>query len=129
LHKAAQFNVTVISRVSSKATEYPPSINVVQVPDGYPYPDMVQAFRGSDAVVLALGFAGEQYLPSLGRASVEAGVKRVIASGYGADTNVQATVDVFPVAGKKAAMIKDLVSLERPGWSWSDVACGVFLDL
>ena len=90
---------------------------------------MVQVFRGHDAVVLALGFAAEEHLPELARASVEAGVKRLIASGYGADTTNQDTVRVFPVAAAKARMVEHLKSLEQPGWSWTEVACGVILDL
>jgi len=90
---------------------------------------MVNAFRGNDAVILAVGFAGEHHLPSLARASIEAGVKRLIASGFGVDASNQAAAEVFPVAANKVAMIKDLKSLEQPGWSWTDVACGVFLDL
>ena len=80
-------------------------------------------------MVLAIGFAGEHHLPSLARASIEAGVKRLLASGFGVDTSNRAAAEVFPVAANKVAMIKDLKSLEQPGWSWTDVACGVFLDL
>ncbi|KAJ4113868.1 hypothetical protein NW768_011398 [Fusarium equiseti] len=128
LHQSNQFNLTVVTRVSSKITEYPSPINVIQVPDDYPYAEVVNAFRGNDAVILAVGFAGEHHLPSLARASIEAGVKRLIASGFGVDASNQAAAEVFPVAENKVAMIKDLRSLEQPGWSWTDVACGVFLD-
>lgn len=129
LQQSNQFNLTVITRVSSKVTEYPSPIKVIQVPDDYPYAEVVNAFRGNDAVVLAIGFAGEHHLPSLARASIEAGVKKLVASGFGVDASNQAAAEVFPVAANKVAMIKDLKSLEQPGWSWTDVACGVFLDL
>ncbi|CAG7560658.1 unnamed protein product [Fusarium equiseti] len=128
LHQYNQVNLTVITRASSKVTDYPSPIKVIKVPDGYPQTEIVKAFRGKDAVILAVGFAGEHHLPSLARASVEAGVKRLIASGFGVDASNQAAAEVFPVAANKVAMIKDLKSLEQPGWSWTDVACGVFLD-
>ncbi|RBR24863.1 uncharacterized protein FIESC28_02353 [Fusarium coffeatum] len=128
LHESNQFNLTVVTRVSSKVTDYPSPIKTVQVPDDYPHDKVVEAFRGNDAVVLAIGFAGERHLPSLARASVEAGVKRLVASGFGIDASNQAAAEVFSVAANKVAMIKDLKSLEQPGWSWTDVACGVFLD-
>ncbi|KAL9573240.1 hypothetical protein ACKAV7_002925 [Fusarium commune] len=75
---------------------------------------MVQAFRGHDAVVLALGFAAEEHLPELARASVEADVKRLIASGYGIDTTNEEAVKIFLVAAAKARMVEHLKFLEQP---------------
>ncbi|KAF4434843.1 Isoflavone reductase like P3 [Fusarium acutatum] len=128
LHESNKFDITVINRFSSKPTEYPALTRVVQVHDEYPPLEMVQVFRGHDSVVLALGFAAEEHLPELARASVEAGVKRLVASGYGADTTNQEAVKVFPVAAAKARMVEHLKFLEQPGWSWTEVACGAFLD-
>ncbi|KAG5802714.1 hypothetical protein H9Q74_012373 [Fusarium xylarioides] len=55
--------------------------------------------------LLALGFAAEEYLPELARASVEAGVKRLIASGYGVDT---IHVDFFGIKSEvKTAEVLD----------------------
>ncbi|RKK67277.1 hypothetical protein BFJ69_g14648 [Fusarium oxysporum] len=128
LHRSNKFDITVINRFGSKPAEYPEPTKVVQVHDEYPPLEMVQAFRGHDAVVLALGFAAEEHLPELARASVEAGVKRLIASGYGVDTTNEEAVKIFPVAAAKVRMVEHLKFLEQPGWSWTEVACGAFLD-
>lgn len=129
LQQSEQFEITIISRRSSTSVDYPLNTKVVQVGDDYPDKEMIEAFRGIDAVVLSLGFAAEHRLPALARASVGAGVKRLIASGYGVDASDEEAAKIFPVAATKAAMIKDLRSLETPGWSWTEVACGLFLDL
>ncbi|KAF4457910.1 Isoflavone reductase like protein P3 [Fusarium austroafricanum] len=128
LHQSSKFEITVINRVSSRPVDYPEGTKVVQVQDNYPPLDMVDAFRGIDAVVLALGYAAEEHLSELAHASVEAGVKKLIASGYGVDTSNAEAPKVFPIAALKAAMVEHLKSLERPGWSWTEVACGLFLD-
>lgn len=128
LKENPQFDVTVVTRQNSPST-FDPDVKVVRVPDGYPDDAVVDAFRGQDAVVLSLGFAGEHRLPALARASVKAGVKKLIASGFGVDPNNVPARSVFPVAAAKSAMIEDLRSLEQPGWSWTDIACGTFLDL
>ncbi|EWZ01213.1 hypothetical protein FOYG_00881 [Fusarium oxysporum NRRL 32931] len=128
LHRSNKFDITVINRFGSKPAEYPEPTKVVQVHDEYPPLEMVQAFRGHDAVVLALGFAAEEHLPELARASVEAGVRRLIASGYGVDTTNEEAVKIFPVAAAKARMVEHLKFLEQPSWSWTEVACGAFLD-
>ncbi|KAF5695226.1 isoflavone reductase like P3 [Fusarium denticulatum] len=67
------------------------------------------------------GFATEEHLPELARASVEADVKRLIASGYGANTTNKEAVKVFPVAGPKARMIEHLKFLEQPEPSLNDI--------
>ena len=90
---------------------------------------MVEVFRGQDAVVLSVGYPAEHRLTALARASVTAGVKRLVASGYGCDPENEPTSAIFPVAEWKAKMLADLKSLETPGWSWSNIACGTFLDL
>ncbi|KAF5609657.1 isoflavone reductase like P3 [Fusarium subglutinans] len=129
LHQSNKFDITVISRFSSKPAEYPAPTKVVHVHDEYPPREMVEAFCGHDAVVLASGLVAEGYLIELARASVEAGVKRLIASGYGADSANEEAVKVFPVAAAKARMIEHLKGLEQPGWSWTEIACGPLLDM
>ncbi|KAF4336267.1 isoflavone reductase like P3 [Fusarium beomiforme] len=130
LHQSNKFDITVINRVSSKPAEYPKLTKVIKVNDEYPPSEIVEAFRGNDAVVLALGFAtSEEQLANLARASVEAGVKRLVSSGYGADTNNKQVPKVFPIGAAKARTLEHLKSLEQPGWSWTEVACGSLLDM
>ncbi|KAM5354975.1 hypothetical protein ACJ41O_001621 [Fusarium nematophilum] len=122
----AGFDVTAITRRNSPAV-FAADTKVIKVTDGYPDEEMVESFRGHDAVVLAIGFASEHRHAALARASAKAGVKRLVASGYGAPSN-EHVASFFPVARTKADMIADLKTLEQPGWSWTDVSCGIFLD-
>ena len=90
---------------------------------------MVEAFKGQDAVVLSLGFQAQPRHSALVQASIKAGVKRLIASGFGANDDNVAVQKMFPFAAQKAQQVKELKSLERPGWSWTSICCGLFFDL
>ena len=122
------FNVTVITRHNSTAT-FSEGTKVVKVSDGYLDEEMVEAFKGQDAVVLSLGFEAEHRHSALVHASIKAGVKRLIASGYGANDSNAAVQRMFPIAARLGPMITELKSLERPGWSWTTICCGLFFDL
>ncbi|MCJ1389997.1 hypothetical protein MMC18_002855 [Xylographa bjoerkii] len=90
---------------------------------------MVEVFKGQDAVVLSLGFQAEHRHSALVHASVKAGVKRLVASGYGANDNNTEVQKMFPIAARKAQMVEELKMLEKPGWSWTAICCGLFFDL
>ena len=122
------FNVTVIARHNSAAT-FSAGTKVVRVSDGYPDEEMVEAFKGQDAVVLSLGFQAEHRHSALVQASIKAGVKHLVASGYGANDSNAAVREMFPIAACKAQMVWELKSLEKPGWSWTAICCGLFFDL
>ncbi|MCJ1314765.1 hypothetical protein MMC15_000077 [Xylographa vitiligo] len=121
------FNVTVIARHNSAAT-FSAGTKVVRVSDGYPDEEMVEAFKGQDAVVLSLGFQAEHRHSALVQASIKAGVKHLVASGYGANDSNAAVREMFPIAACKAQMVWELKSLEKPGWSWTAICCGLFFD-
>jgi putative NADH-flavin reductase len=122
------FNVTVITRESSKAT-FPDGTTVVRVGDDYPEEQMEKTFQGQDAVVLSLSYAGEHHRSALTEAAIRAGVRRVVASGYGANDENEEAQRVFPISANKAAMVQELRSLEQDGWSWTSICCGLFFDL
>jgi hypothetical protein len=102
---------------------------VVRVSDDYPPEQMEKAFRGQDAVVLSLSYAGEHHRVAIAKAAIAAGVRRLIASGYGANDENKEVQRIFPISANKAAMIEELRGLEQPGWSWTSVSCGLFFDL
>ncbi|VUC26962.1 unnamed protein product [Clonostachys rosea] len=114
LQQSQDFAITVITRKNSSAV-FPSDTRVVRVTDGYPDDEMIEVFRGHDAVILSLGFAAENRHGALARASIKAGVKRLVASGYGVDATNKEAAKVFPVAATKAAMLEDLKSLETSG--------------
>ncbi|KAF4626471.1 hypothetical protein G7Y89_g11690 [Cudoniella acicularis] len=121
------FDITVVTRYTS-AAEFPPNTKVVKVTDGYPIAEMIEVFKGQDAVILSLGYAAEHLHASLAEASIKAGVKRLIASVWGGnDTNKEAP-KIFPIAAGKAKLFRELRAMETPGWSWTAICNGLFFD-
>ena len=108
---------------------------MVRVGDDYPRAQMEGVFRGQDAVVLSLGFAGEHHHRSLVEAAIEAGVKRVVPSSYGCNDQNEAVQKIFPIAAAKAKMMGEMKELQQQAekegkdWSWTNICCGLFFDL
>jgi putative NADH-flavin reductase len=131
LQADSAFDVTVVSRQSSKA-QFPPNTNVVKVSDSYPKSEMVDVFKGQDAVVLSLNWAAEgQHHNTLVDASVEAGVKRLIPSLWGGRLDIPEARDVFPFAATKAALLDYVKSKATSSseFSYTAVSVGLFHDL
>lgn len=125
------FDVTVVSRQSSTAT-FPPNTNVVKVSDAYTKDEFLDVFKGHDVVVLSLNLAAEsQFHNMLVDASVEAGVKRLIPSIWGARLDLPEAREIFPVTASKARLLEYVKSKvgSTPGWSYTAVANGLFHDL
>jgi putative NADH-flavin reductase len=121
------FDVTVITRTNSTAT-FPEGTKLIKVTEGYPEDEIVEAFKGQDAVILSLGFLAGQYHGALAAASKKAGVKRLI-TGWGGNNANQEAQKIFPLGKKEAMDIKALEALESPEWSWTAVCCGLFFIL
>jgi uncharacterized protein YbjT (DUF2867 family) len=122
------FEVTVVTRTNSTAA-LPSDTKIVRVTDGYPYEEMVEVFRGQDAVILSLGYSAQHRHAALADASIKAGVKRLIASVYGGNDRNKEAVQFFPIMAGKAKIVAELKAVETPGWSWTSVCCGLFFDL
>jgi uncharacterized protein YbjT (DUF2867 family) len=126
--RANAFEVIVVSRHNSSAT-FPKAIKVVRVADGYPDDEMVQVFKGADAVVLSLAFNATERHSALVDAFIKAGVKRLIASTYGCNDQNTAAAEIFLKAKQSQAMVDHMRSMETPEWSWTSINCGLFFDL
>lgn len=128
LNKDPTITVTAVTRESSKAT-IPEGLKLARVGDQYP-PDQVEAaFKGQDAVILVPARFADEHLSSLAKASVRAGVRRLIASGFGGNDENAAARRVFPTSAQKYAMVQELRSMEQPEWSWTSICTGLFIDL
>ncbi|KAJ4299237.1 hypothetical protein N0V90_004481 [Kalmusia sp. IMI 367209] len=129
LQSDPSFNVTVITRQSSKA-KFPPTTQIVRVPDDYPRNELVAAFRNHDAVILSLNFQADKHHSALVEASIEAGVKQLIPSIFGG-RHTPEVQSIFPFAAGKAAMLAHVEkrAQEVEGWGYTAVCNGLFHEL
>lgn len=123
------YNLTIVARKSSKST-YPSSLNVVRVDDDLSHTSLVEALRGQDALVSAVGTAGITGQWDVAVAAAEAGVRRFIPSEYGFDNGDPKNSELSPIFKPKAELAEKLngLSQKNPGFSWTGIATGIWLD-
>lgn len=98
-----------------------------KVDDDYPADQLVDAFKGQDALVSAM--PGRPYTAHLRiiDAAIQAGVKRFIASEYGNNTCAAAS-DLVPLYADKAKVAAYLKTKENTSLSWTAIHTGQFFD-
>ncbi|KAM0252766.1 hypothetical protein ACHAQJ_007604 [Trichoderma viride] len=121
----AKFSVSVLSRVSSKAT-FPPNIQVYKT--DYSKSSLVDALKGHDAIVSTIGGGGLAEQQRLIDAAVLAGVKRFIPSEYGIDVCHPRAIEIVPFFNQKKQIHDYLRSKEADGITWTSIGTGPFLD-
>ncbi|KAJ5288969.1 isoflavone reductase family protein [Penicillium angulare] len=126
LQKEGQFNLSILSRKSSKSN-FPSNLKVYNVDDDYPIDQLVDAFKGQDALVSTL--PGRPYTVHIRMidAAIEAGVKRFIPTEYGNNT-CAAAAELVTLYEDKAKVAAYLKSKESTGLTWTAVHTGQFFD-
>ncbi|KAJ8125978.1 hypothetical protein O1611_g7660 [Lasiodiplodia mahajangana] len=126
LQKEQAFKLTILSRKCSKSI-FPPHLRAVEVDDDYPVDQLVEAFKGQDALVSAI--PGRPYTVHLRMidAAIQAGVKRFIPSEYGNNT-CTAAAELVSLYGDKAKVITYLKEKENTGLTWTAIHAGQFFD-
>ncbi|KAJ6103037.1 isoflavone reductase family protein [Penicillium sp. IBT 16267x] len=124
--KEGSFNLSILSRKSSKST-FPSHIKVYKVDDDYPTDQLVEAFKGQDALVSTL--PGRPYTVHLRMidAAIQAGVKRFIPTEYGNNT-CAAAAELVVLYAEKAKVIAYLKTKEGTGLTWTAIHTGQFFD-
>lgn len=131
LQAVPSFHVTVVSRQSSES-KFPASTKIVKVGDAYPKNEMIDVFKGQDAVVLCLnGGAERQHHNKMVDATVEAGIKRLITSTWSGQIDNPVVREIFPFAAPKYDMLEYVKSKVSSAseWSYTAVVCGYFHNL
>ena len=132
----SSFNVTILSRTTSSAN-FPPNIPVKKVSDDYTIAELTEAFKGQDAVVVALSTVpvtkeGKDSLAfRLIDAAIAAGVKRFIPSEYGTNNLDPRARSLVPVYDRKGEALEYLIAKAKDSngaLTWSSIACGSWLD-
>lgn len=122
----SSFNVSVLSRASSKAT-FPSNLNIIKVD----YSDknaLTKALVGQDVVISAVG--GEAIDTDFGivlaEAAIDAGVKWIIPSEFGGDYD-DPIIDTIPVLASKPTVGKLLIK-NQSRIAHTFISPGMFLD-
>jgi hypothetical protein len=124
---SGKFNITVLSRVGSKAT-FPSSVKVIPV-DYTSVQSLTTALKGQDAVVSTVGTEGLLGQSVLFDAAVAAGVKRFLPSEFGSDLSNPKTASL-PIFGYKVAIRKHIEEKVKAGAdiTYTYVVSAPFLD-
>ncbi|KAF7188358.1 Phenylcoumaran benzylic ether reductase Pyrc5 [Pseudocercospora fuligena] len=125
------YEVAVLSRKSSKS-KYPSAVNDLRVSDNLPHDELVNALRGQDVVISAVGFDNGALETQFGviDAAIEAGVKRFLPSEYGFDNAGPKASWLSPVFKIKndVAQYLDKKAAENANFSWTAVATSIWLE-
>lgn len=113
--------------LSRTKKDFPPRVNL-KVVDFSSVPALTDALAGQDAVVDAT-FTTDDTSKRLIDASIAAGVSRFIPSDFGFDP-ANSLVYELPVFARKKAALQHVkaAAAASADFSWTVIACGVFLD-
>ncbi|KAM0344944.1 hypothetical protein ACHAPU_007078 [Fusarium lateritium] len=125
LTSSSKFKVTVLSRKESKAT-FPQGVTVRST--DFSDADIVDALKGQDVVISALGVEGFAQQQKLVDAAVSAGVKRFLPSEFSSSSEDPVVLQLFPLFEQKKNLVEYLKSKEKDGLSWTGLATGLLFD-
>lgn len=125
LAAAKTFEITVLTRSSSNHS-FPSDVNVVQTT--YSESELVDIFRGQDAVISTVGATGFSEQQGYIDAAIKAGVKRFIPSELSTNTLSSAVRELVPVFEQKKVILDYLKEKETTGLTWTALGTGPVLD-
>ena len=126
---SSNFEITVLTRESSAATQFPSSVTVTKIADDYPTPELVKAFTNVDVVIAAISMAGMHLQYRFIDAALAAKVKRYIPTEFGLDDLPDWLVELRPMFRIKHDVRDYLVSKEKEGLEWTVIVCNVFFEM
>lgn len=123
------FTVSILARHSSKSN-FPSHIKVHRIGDDYPEAELLEAFKGQDAVVSTIATARAAGQKAIIDTAIKAGVKRFVPSEFGSDTQNQRAVAILPQYFKgKVETVEYLKEKEKEGLTWTAFVTGPFFEL
>lgn len=123
------FTITILTRHSSTST-YPPQLKVHRISDTYPEAELLDAFRGQDAVISAIANAHTLLQKRMADAALKAGVQRFVPSEFGSDTRNAKARAIMPLTfERKIEIVEYLKGKEAEGLSWTAFVTGPFFEL
>jgi len=129
------FTVSVLVRASSKST-YPSTVNTLKVDDDLPSDQLVKAFQGQDAIVIAFSGTLKDASIKIANAAFETStVKFIIPADFGScDSSDPRSLDLVPLYVNKKDVRDHLTQLSQQkrsdgsSISWTSLVTGHFFD-
>lgn len=112
----------------SSTSAYPKDVTVHRIEDSYPERQLVEAFKGRDAIVCALSLQNVLQQIKFIDAAVEVGVKWFIPAEFGGNKAAAKHGERLPLHDAKEQVLKHLERMQSRGLSWTAVATGPFID-
>lgn len=123
------FTVSVLARHSSKST-FSSHLKVHRIGDDYPEAELLEAFKGQDAVISAIATSAAVQQKAIIDAAIKAGVKRFVPSEFGSDTRNKKALAINPLFFKgKLETVEYLKEKEKEGLTWTAFVTGPFFEL
>lgn len=124
-----RFTISILARHSSKSV-YPAHLKIHHISDDYPEAELIEAFRGQDAVISSIATANALLQKRMADAALQAGVKRFVPSEFGSDTRNEKARAILPQTfERKIEVVEYLKSKEGEGLTWTAFVTGPFFEL
>lgn len=131
LLSADAFNVTVLSRASSRST-FPSKVDLIKIPDdGGDGNTLTKLLSEQDALVVTIPASESSYITELAKASAQAGVQRFIPPDFGSvDSTDERCLSLVPLYRQKGLVREHLqkLAVDYTSFSWTSLVCGHFFD-
>lgn len=127
LFKAGTFNVSVLSRPTSKST-FPPG--VTKLTSDFTSESLLSSFKGQDVVIDLIAQAAVDSRKQFVDAAVSAGVKRFIPSEFSGNMDNSTNIKIISIFADRVAVREYLKgkAAANPGFSYTTVSSGPFYD-
>ena len=123
------FTVSILSRGSSTST-FPSHLKVHRIGDDYPEDQLLEAFKGQDAVISTIAPSNVAHQKTIIDTAIKAGVKRFVPSEFGSDTLNDNAMAILPQFFKeKKETVEYLKAKEKEGLTWTAVVNGPFFEM
>lgn len=123
------FTVSILARRSSKSA-FPTHVKVHRVGDDYPEAELLEAFKGQDAVISTVTATSTVQQKAIIDTAITAGVKRFVPSEFGNDTRNAKAGTILPQFFKgKLETVQYLKEKEKEGLTWTSFVTGPFFDM
>ena len=127
LEKNPTYTLTALTRKSSSST-LPSNVKTFSIDDNYPTDQLLEAFKGQDAVINLMPPIDIPLHKTIIDAAVEAGIKVYIPGEFGNDTDSEEMITQVPIFGSKRQVLDYLRTKEGSGMTWTGIVCGSFFD-